>query len=177
MPLLLHFRCPKPVQITCSGSVTGSLTHRHCRLLTQKRIFSPAYYYKLEQVVTHWNAILFQLVYGSDYLQTSLFISIYQPAVGIIRPVEFVNEASDFQYKLWENCDLTVQPVITYIYLCGWIYASYLSYISNRPSWIGQKMNWNVTQALEKPYTIGILSYTDSWCLVPFSITYMASRD
>jgi len=32
-----------------------------------------------------------------------------------------------------------------------------------------QKMNLNVTQALEKPFTIGILSYTDSWCLVPFS--------
>ena len=33
-------------------------------------------------------------------------------------PVEFANEASQFQYKLWENYDLTVQPVITYIYLC-----------------------------------------------------------
>jgi hypothetical protein len=32
-----------------------------------------------------------------------------------------------------------------------------------------QKMNWNVTHALEKPFTIGILSYTDSRCLVPFS--------
>jgi hypothetical protein len=32
-----------------------------------------------------------------------------------------------------------------------------------------QKLNWNVTQALEKLFTIGILSYTDSWCLVPFS--------
>jgi hypothetical protein len=26
-----------------------------------------------------------------------------------------------------------------------------------------------VTQALEKPFTIAIFSYTDSWCLVPFS--------
>jgi hypothetical protein len=64
------------------------------------------------------------------------------------------------------------QPVITDIYLCGWIYASCLSYISNRPQ-IGQKLHWNVAQALEKPYTIGILSYTDSWCLVPFSIKYI----
>jgi hypothetical protein len=32
-----------------------------------------------------------------------------------------------------------------------------------------QKLNWNVTQALEEPFTIGILSYMDSWCLVPFS--------
>jgi len=33
--------------------------------------------------------------------------------------VEFAKEASHVQYKLWENHDLTVQPVITYIYLCG----------------------------------------------------------
>jgi hypothetical protein len=26
-----------------------------------------------------------------------------------------------------------------------------------------------VTQALEKPFTIAIFSYMDSWCLVPFS--------
>jgi len=59
----------------------------------------------------------------------SLFISIYQTAVGIISPVEFVNRASHFQHELWENHDLTVQPVTTYVYLCGQIYASRLSYI------------------------------------------------
>jgi hypothetical protein len=53
------------------------------------------------------------------YLQTSLFISVYQTAVGIVSPVEFANKACHFQYKLWENHDLTVQPVIIYIYLCG----------------------------------------------------------
>jgi hypothetical protein len=106
----------------------------------------------------------------ADYLQTSLFISIYQTAVGIINLVEFANEASHLQYKLWESHDLPVLPLITYIYLCGQIYASCLSYISNRPSRKGQKPNWNVAQTLEKSYTIGILSYTDSWCLVPFSI-------
>jgi len=62
-----------------------------------------------------------------DYLHTSLFIPIYQTAVGIISPVEIAKEASNFQYKLWENHDLTVQPVITYIYMCeGW-YAFCLS--------------------------------------------------
>jgi len=79
--------------------------------------------------------------------------------------VEFANKASLFQYKLWENHDLTVQPVITYIYLCGQIgqiynnnnklqlgYASYLSYFLNHPSGIEQKLNRNVTQALEKIY-------------------------
>jgi hypothetical protein len=51
-------------------------------------------------------------------LHTSLFIPIYQTAVGIISPVEIAKEASNFQYKLWENHDLMVQPVITYIHLC-----------------------------------------------------------
>jgi len=67
------------------------------------------------------------------------------------------------------KCDLILWPVITYIYLCGRLYAFCLSYISNRPSVMDQKLNSNVTQALEKPFTIGMLSYTDSWCLVPFS--------
>ena len=63
-----------------------------------------------------------------DYLQTSLFISIYQTAVGIINPVEFAKQASHFPYNLWENHDLTVQPVITYIYLCARWYAASLLY-------------------------------------------------
>jgi hypothetical protein len=71
--------------------------------------------------------------------------------------------------KLWENHDLTLQLVMTYIYLCEWVSASCLSYFSNSPSVMDQKLNWNVTQALEKTFTIGILSYTDSWWLVPFS--------
>jgi hypothetical protein len=81
------------------------------------------------------------------YLQTSLFISIYQTAVGIISPLQFANEASHFQNKFWENHDLTVQPVTTYIYLCGQIYASCLSYFLT-----DQKPNWNVWLALEKIY-------------------------
>ena len=63
----------------------------------RKNIQSGLIIRKLEQVVAHWNAILFQLVYGSDYLQTSLFISIYETAVGIISPMEFANEASHLQ--------------------------------------------------------------------------------
>jgi hypothetical protein len=41
-----------------------------------------------------------------------VFISIYQTQM----KVERANQASKFQYKLWENHDLTGQPVITYIY-------------------------------------------------------------
>jgi len=76
-----------------------------------------------------------------DYLQTSLFISKYQAAVGIISPFEFANKASHFQNKFWENHDLTVQPVITYIYLCGQIYAPCLSHFSNHHFVMDQKPN------------------------------------
>jgi hypothetical protein len=94
--------------------------HRHPRLLTQKRIFSPAYYYY--EVGTSGNALKCRIISAGlwlYYLQTSLFISIYHTAVGIISPVEFANEASHLQHKLRENHDLTVQPVITYIFCVG----------------------------------------------------------
>jgi hypothetical protein len=102
-----------------------------------------SYYY---EVGTSGNALKCHIISAGlwvDYLETSLFISIYQTAVGIICTVkfEFANEASTFQYKLCENHDPTVQPVITYIYLCGQIYSSCLSYFSNRPSRTGQKLN------------------------------------
>ena len=109
---------------------------------------------QLEQVVMQWNTILFQLFYGwTVYLFTDQ--SVYFT-------VEFPNEASQFQCKFWEKRDITVQPVITYIYLCVRWYAALLSYFF-KPS------NWNVRQAWENLYTIGILSYTDCWCLLPFS--------
>jgi hypothetical protein len=74
---------------------------------------------------------------------------LYQTAVGIISPVELAKEASHVQRKLCENHDLTVQPVITYIYLCRQVYASCLSYFSNRCSVMNQKPNWNVRLTLE----------------------------
>jgi len=76
-----------------------------------------------------------------NYLQTSLFISIYQTTVGIIGPLEFANMASHIQNKFWENHDLIVQPVITYNYLCGRIYTSCLSYFLNHCSVMDQKPN------------------------------------
>ena len=117
---------------------------------------------KLEQVVMQWNTILFQLFYGSAiYRPVSLFLYMklgwnYNP------PVEFANEASQFQDKFWEKHDITVQPVITYVYLCVLWYAASLSRFF-------QPSNWNARQVWKNPFTIGILSYTDSWCLVPFS--------
>jgi hypothetical protein len=87
--------------------------HRNRRLLTQKRIFSPAYYFTDG---TSGIAMKYYIISAGlllNYLQTSLFIPMYQTAVGIISPLELAKEASNFQCKLWENHDLTVQPVIT----------------------------------------------------------------
>jgi len=83
---------------------------------------------QLEQVVTQWNAILFQLSYGSTiYRPVCLFLYIklrrnYNPAV------VSANKASQFQYKFREKDDITVRPVIAYIYLCVQWYAASSSY-------------------------------------------------
>jgi len=55
--------------------------------------------------------------------------------------MEFAKGASQFQNTFWENHDLTEQPVITYIYLGGRIYAYCLSYFSNCRSVMDQKPN------------------------------------
>src|SRR5215469_7414294 len=54
------------------------LTHRHRRLLTQKRTFSPAYYCT---VGTSGDAVKSYVISAGlwlEYLQSSVFISIYQ---------------------------------------------------------------------------------------------------
>jgi hypothetical protein len=66
-----------------------------------------------------------------NYLQTSLFIPLYQTAVGIISPLKLDKEASNFQYKLWKNHDLTVQPVITNIYFVSHgMHSGYLVFLT-----------------------------------------------
>ena len=67
-------------------------------------------------------------------------------------PVDIAKEATNFRYKLWENNDLTAQPVIMYIYLCEWWYASCLYYFSKRLPVMDQKLNWNARLALELIY-------------------------
>jgi hypothetical protein len=116
-------------------------------------------------VVTQWNTILFQLFCGwAIYLFTdqSVYFYISNTNEIITPPVEFANEASQFQCKFWEKHDITMQPVITYIYFFVRWYAACLSYFF-KPS------NWNVRQPWGNLYTTGILSCTDCWCLLPFS--------
>jgi hypothetical protein len=152
MPLLLHSRCPKTSSDIPFGDRNPALLRTDIADCWLRNEYSVQLIItKLEQVITHWNAILFQLLYGCTiYRPVHLF-----PYIKLrwnYNPVEFPNEASQFQYKLRENDYRPVQPVITYIYWCGRIYASCLSYFSNCPSGIEQKLNLNVTQALEKIY-------------------------
>ena len=156
----LHLHCPKPIQKSTLGTGTDISWKHHSWLLTNE--------YSVGQEVTQWNAILFQLYYGPGpaiYRPVCLF-----PYIKLrwnYNPAGFANEAYQFPCKLWENCALTVQPVISYIYLCGRIHASCLSYISNHPSWIGQKLKCNT--GIKRNHTPLALSNTDSWCLVPFN--------
>ena len=52
-----------------------------------------------------------------DYLQSSVFIYIYQTQMKLeSHHVEFAKQAYQFHNTLWENHDLTEQPVITSVY-------------------------------------------------------------
>jgi hypothetical protein len=64
-------------------------------VLTQKLTFSPSYYY---EVGTSGNALKRHMISAGlslEYLQISLFMSMYQTAVGFVSPAEFANEAFD----------------------------------------------------------------------------------
>jgi hypothetical protein len=114
-------RCPFSVTLAVSNQSRypvwrqepGCLTHRHRRLLTQKLIFSPAYYNK---VGTNGIALKFHIISGGLYpplfTEQSLYFYIWN-SDEIINPMEFANK-----HKLWENRDFIWQPVFTDIYLC-----------------------------------------------------------
>jgi hypothetical protein len=59
------------------------------RLLAQERTFSPAYYFKVGTIGNAVKCYIISAGLWRDYLHTSLFISTYRTAVGIIRPGEF----------------------------------------------------------------------------------------
>jgi hypothetical protein len=105
MPLIFTLTVANQFRYPVWGQEASCLMHRHRRLLTQKRIFSPAHYFKVGTSGNSVKCYIISAVLWLDYLQSSLFISI-------------AKEASQFQYTFWENHDLTVQPAITYVYLC-----------------------------------------------------------
>ena len=130
----------------------------------------------LEQVATHWNATLFQPVYGSRlFTDWSVYFHISNCSWNC-KPSGVCERGFSRTVKFWGNRDLTVLlPVITYIYLCGRIFASCLSYISNRPSRMGQKLNWNVAQALQNIYHRHFIMYRQL-VLSPFSSNISCCR-
>jgi hypothetical protein len=76
------------------GDEPSSLKHTLRRLLTQKLLFCPAIMTKLEQVVAHCKAILFQLVIAGLFMDQ--FVCIYQTSVGIISQVEFASHSVSY---------------------------------------------------------------------------------
>jgi len=70
-----------------------------------------------------------------DYLQFSVFISIYQTQMKLEPPKWSSQEAYQFQNTFWENLDLTEQPVITSVYWVHEVMHTWycLCYFSNRP--------------------------------------------
>ena len=138
------------------GQEPGSLTHRHRRLLTQKRIFRPAYYF----TVGTNNAVkcyVISAVIWLHYLQSSVFISISQTQMKLEPPppqVEFTKEAlSISEYvlgKSWPH-----RAVSNYLCLLGaWSYANVVLFMFffKTIRAMDQKPNWNVRLALEKIY-------------------------
>jgi hypothetical protein len=141
-PCFLTLAVPNQFRYPAWGQEPGCLMHRHCRLLAEKWILSPAYCYTIgtsgNAVKCHIISALLWLDYLPTYIPVCLFLYIklrlnYNP------PVKFADETSQFQWKFWEKRDITVQPAITYIYLCVRWYAACLSYFF-KPS------NWNVRQ-------------------------------
>jgi hypothetical protein len=67
--------------------------------------------------------------------------------------------------KAWHHRALS-----NYLYLFVWArFCILFIFFSNSPSVIEHVLNWNVRQAWKNLYNIGIVSYKDSFCLVPFS--------
>jgi hypothetical protein len=86
MPLIFTLAVPNQFRYPVWGQEAGSLTHRHCRLLTQKLIFSPAYYFKVGTSGNSVKRYIISAVLWLDYLQSSLFISIYQTQMKLEPP-------------------------------------------------------------------------------------------
>ena len=78
MPLFL-VAVPNQARHPVWGQEPGSVTHRHRRLLTEKRIFSPAYYFRVGTSGNTVKCCIISAVLWLDYLQTSLFIFYIKP--------------------------------------------------------------------------------------------------
>jgi hypothetical protein len=147
MPLLLQSRCPRSLHISARDKNPALL----------RTDIAGCWLRKVYSVLVIITKIELPYYFGwliAYYLQISLFISVYQAAIGIRSPqLSLRTKLLRISNELWKNHDLTLQP---YIYLCGRLSASSFSSLSNHPV-MDQKLNWIVTQALEKSFTTGIL--------------------
>ena len=121
MPLLLHFCCPKPVQINCLRSITGSPMLIPRRLLTQQRIFSEVYCY--EVATSHKAMKCYFSCLIAQYLQSSLLLNI--KLTWNYRPRGIANDNYNRQLRYGKN-------VTSH---------GFLSNISNSPSGIRRDMS------------------------------------
>jgi hypothetical protein len=128
MALLLHSPYPKPVQVSGLGTGTWLCYANYSQTAYWGTIIQSGFL-----LLCSWNKWLRSemLCYFSCVMSglfTDQCVYCYWSNFGFITPVEFAYEASQFLYKLWEKHDFTVEPVITYIYLCGRSLASCLSF-------------------------------------------------
>ena len=127
MPLLLHSRSPKPVQISGLGTWTRLSYVQTSQNADSERIFILAYYY---EVGTSGNALECHIISAGLWLRLFTVQSVYFHIWNCswnYKPSGVCERGFSRTVKLWENRDLTVLPVITYIYLFGRIYAFCLS--------------------------------------------------
>jgi hypothetical protein len=64
---------------------------------------SPAYYFTVGTIGNAMKCCIISAGLLLEYLQASLFIPIYQTAVGIISSLELAKEASNFQYVMGKS--------------------------------------------------------------------------
>jgi hypothetical protein len=111
-----------------------------CLITAEKGIFSPT---RSNAVKCHVISAAVWLWYFTDQ---SLYVHMSNSNENITQR-GFANKRYQFQHKLRESHDLTLQPVITHVYLCWRMH--HAAYISKLHSRIEQKLNRNVTQASE----------------------------
>ena len=111
-PYFFILAVPNHFRYSVCSLETGSLTHRHRRLLTQKRICSPAYNFTVGTNNAVKCYIIAALIW-LDYLQSSVFISINQTQMKWRSPKRHLN----FQIcsgKSWPH-----RAASNYLYLFG----------------------------------------------------------
>jgi hypothetical protein len=139
MPLLLHSRCPKPVQI--SGLGTGTrLSYAQISQTADSEINNQSGL--LLGSLNQWYHIA--MPYYFSWFMARLFTdqSVYFLYIKLswnYKPIG-VCQRGFSHYKLWENHGLTGQPAITDTYLCGRLCILFILYFKLSFS-KGQKLN------------------------------------